>query len=129
MTTEITILTYAALLQVGQFVIYSIITRRQVPLEIAFGPRDTPYEVTGVAGRLKRALTNHYEALILFTIAVVVITLADQSTPTTRTCAWVYLIARVAYVPAYAFGLIPWRSLIWFIGLIATITMLLAALL
>ncbi|MEO0664213.1 MAG: MAPEG family protein, partial [Pseudomonadota bacterium] len=36
--------------------------------------------------------------------------------------------ARVAYVPAYYFGLAPWRSIIWFIGFAATALMLLAAL-
>jgi uncharacterized MAPEG superfamily protein len=46
----------------------------------------------------------------------------------TETCAWAYLAARVAYVPAYAFGLTPWRSVIWAGGLIATTIMLVAAL-
>ena len=55
-------------------------------------------------------------------------TLGDQSTTTTQTCAWIYLGARIAYVPAYALGLSPWRSVIWFIGLLATTSMLIAAL-
>jgi uncharacterized MAPEG superfamily protein len=38
-------------------------------------------------------------------------------------------MARVLYIPAYAFGLTPWRSLIWLVGLSATLAMLLAALL
>jgi len=74
-------------------------------------------------------MNNHFEALILFTIAVLVITLSDQSTSFTATCAWTYLVARIAYVPAYAFGLSPWRSAIWFIGFLATMFMLIAALL
>ena len=46
----------------------------------------------------------------------------------TAACAWTYLIARILYVPAYAFGLVPWRSLIWMVGFGATTLMLLAAL-
>ncbi|HBS48717.1 MAG TPA: hypothetical protein DEA05_00820, partial [Rhodobacteraceae bacterium] len=94
----------------------------------AVGPRDEPRQLTGVAGRLQRALTNHFEGLILFGIAAGVIALTDQSTTVTAACAWVYLAARALYVPAYAFGLTPWRSLIWSVGFLATVVMLLAAL-
>jgi uncharacterized MAPEG superfamily protein len=128
MTTELTILTLAALLQVLQFCAYSFTANQQVSRKVAFGPRDTAVELTGTAGRLKRAMNNHFEGLILFTIACIVVTLADQSTPFTTTCAWTYLIARILYVPAYAFGLSPWRSLIWAVGFIATTAMLVAAL-
>jgi len=42
--------------------------------------------------------------------------------------AFTYLGARILYVPAYVLGLAPWRSLIWFVGLAATVAMLLSAL-
>ena len=77
--------------------------------------------------RLARALDNHFEGLILFTLAVVVVTLGDAASPFTAACAWTYLAARVPYVPAYAFGLAPWRSLVWLIGFLATLAMILAA--
>ncbi|MCU0912191.1 MAG: MAPEG family protein, partial [Rhodobacteraceae bacterium] len=80
-------------------------------------------------GRLYRALDNHFEGLILFTIAVVAITITDQSSALTTLCAWTYLVARVLYVPAYAFGLVPWRSVIWLVGFVATVLMLVATLL
>ena len=128
MTPELTALTLAALLQAGQFFAYSITAQKQVGRAYAASSRDEPRQLTGVAGRLQRALTNHFEGLILFTIAVLVVTLGDQSTGFTATCAWIFLIARIAYVPAYAFNWVPWRSLIWAFGLFATIAMLLAAL-
>lgn len=128
MTPELTALTLAALLQVLQFMAYSITANRQVGSKAALGPRDTPVQLTGTAGRLQRALNNHFEGLVLFTIACVVISASGQSTGFTATCAWVYLGARVLYVPAYALGLSPWRSVIWMVGLFATLLMLLAAL-
>ena len=128
MPTELTVLALAGLLQLLQFCAYSVAANRQVGLRVALGPRDTKPELTGTAGRLQRALNNHFEGLILFTLAVVVVTLADESSPVTRASAWVYLAARTAYVPAYAFGLSPWRSVIWSVGLLATATMLIAAL-
>ncbi|KGB80536.1 MAG: MAPEG family protein [Pseudomonadota bacterium] len=129
MTPELTALTLAALLQVLQFFAYAAAANAQVGPKTAMGPRDTPMHVTGLAGRLHRALSNHFEGLTLFTIAVVVTTLSDQASPFTATCGWVYLAARVAYVPAYALGLSPWRTLIWALGFVATVAMLLAAVL
>ncbi|PTX57182.1 putative MAPEG superfamily protein [Litoreibacter ponti] len=128
MTTELYILTLAALLQVVQFCLYSVTANLQVGPRTAIGPRDKKIELTGTAGRLQRAMNNHFEGLILFTIAVVVVTLSDQSSPLTRTCAHVYLIARILYVPAYVQGLAPWRSVIWLAGFGSTVLMLIAAL-
>lgn len=128
MTPELHILLLAALLQVVQFMLYAIAANLQVGTKYSMGPRDEKREVTGLAGRLQRAMNNHFEGLILFTIAVVVITLSDKSTNFTQLCAHTYLIARIFYVPAYAQGLTPWRSVIWFVGFAATVAMLIAAL-
>lgn len=135
MTNELTVLTLAALLQVVQFALMSIPANLELGTSKTLSPRD-PARLGGDlqslvsprTGRLIRAMNNHFEALILFTIAVLVITLSDQSGPLTQTCAWVYLAARIAYIPAYAFGLTPWRSLIWFTGFLATCIMLITAL-
>ena len=128
MTPELSALTLAALLQVLQFVAYSVTANRQVGPKKAMGPRDEPVQLHGTAGRLQRALNNHFEGLILFGIACVVISQSNQSSSFTAACAWVYLAARVAYVPAYVLGLAPWRSVIWLIGFGATVLMLIAAL-
>ena len=129
MTPELTVLALAGLLQIVQLCLYAVAGNRQLGPRYAAGSRDEPRALTGTAGRLQRALNNHFEGLILFTLAVVVVTLAQKSSPLTEACAWAYLAARVLYVPAYAFGLTPWRSLIWAAGFLATATMLVAALL
>lgn len=129
MTPELTALAFAALLQAGQFGLYSVLANMQVDLETSLGPRDNAVELTGAAGRAKRAMNNHFEGLILFTIAVLVVTLGDQSTPVTQTAAWTYLGARILYVPSYMFGWVPWRSVIWMVGFAATLTMIVASLL
>ncbi len=135
MPPELTALTLAGLLQVVQFVLVSIPANLQLGTGKTLSPRDPERmpkplaeQVTPRIGRLFRALNNHFEGLILFTLAVVVVTLSGQSSPLTAACGWVYLAARVLYVPAYAFGLVPWRSLIWITGFAATTIMLLAAL-
>lgn len=135
MTTELTVLALAALLQAVQFALMAIPANLELGVAKTASPRD-PQRLGGhlmdqaspTTGRLYRAFNNHFEALILFTIAVVVVTLGDQSSVVTRTAAWIYLGARVLYIPAYAFGWTPWRSLIFFVGFAATFTMILAAL-
>ena len=128
MPTELTVLALAGLLQVGQFGLMAVPLNLQLGTRYTAGPRDVPPEMSGVAARMFRAFNNHFEALILFSIAVVVVTLGEQSTGVTRACAWIYLVARIAYIPAYASGIHYVRSLVWFAGFLATAVMLLAAL-
>ena len=136
MTPELTALTFAGLLQGLQFAVMSIRANIELPAGKTLGPRDPDRlgkplieQVSPKTGRLMRAMNNHFEGLILFTLAVVVITLGDKATGFSAGCAWTYLIARVVYVPCYYFGLTPWRSVVWFIGFCATMLMLLSTLL
>lgn len=135
MPAEVTVLALAGLLQVVQFGLMSVPANIELGTAKTLSPRDPQRmsrplmdQTSLITGRLYRAFNNHFEALILFTLAVVVVTLGDQSTAVTRTAAWIYLIARVAYIPAYALGWVPWRSVIYGVGLLATVVMLLAAL-
>lgn len=128
MTQELTILVYAALLQAFQLSLAIVFGDTQTGIKYGASARDTPRPLTGLAGRIDRALTNHYAALALFSIAVVVLTLGNKSTPLTVNCAWAYLAARIAYVPCYAFGIAYVRSVLWTIGFLATLIMLFVAL-
>ncbi len=136
MTPELTVLAYAIILQALQFCWLSVAANRELGTGKTASPRDPERLggkrleelVTARTSRLFRAMNNHFEALILFTAAVAVISLADKNTGFSAICAWTYLGARVLYVPAYYFGLSPWRSLIWFVGFTATMLMLLSAL-
>jgi uncharacterized MAPEG superfamily protein len=129
MPVEVQVLAYAAILQFIQIVLMAIPVNMQLGPKYTAGPRDEERKPSGVPGRLKRAVDNHFEGLALFTIAVVVMVLGEASSALTAQCAWAYLIARVLYVPAYASGVHLIRSLIWAVGFFATLTMLLAAVL
>lgn len=129
MTPELTALALAALLQAGQLALAGAVMNRDVGVEFNAGPRDTTPQFSPMTGRLRRAVANHFEALTLFTIAVLVVTLGGAASGFTAACAWVYLAARVLYIPAYAFGWTPWRSVIFGVGASATLAMIIAALL
>ncbi|TGD43496.1 MAPEG family protein [Pseudotabrizicola sediminis] len=130
MTPELTVLALAGLLQAVQFLFFAVPANMELGTGYTSSARDKPpsRQLSTRTARMQRALNNHFEGLILFTLAVVVVTLGQQSTPVTQTAAWVYLAARVLYIPAYALGLRPWRSVVWGIGFAATITMIVAAL-
>ncbi len=130
MTPELTALALSGLLQAAIFVPFSMRANRELGAGYTTSPRDrAPSKpMSELTGRLQRTLNNHFEGLILFTLAVVVVTLGNQSSAVTQTAAWVYLASRIVYVPAYALGWKPWRSAIWMVGFAATLTMILAAL-
>lgn len=130
MTPELTALTLAGLLQMVQFILFAVPANLELGTRYTSGPRDRAPErpLSTLTGRLQRAMNNHFEGLILFTLAVVVVTLSGQSSPVTAACAFAYLGARVLYIPAYALGWRPWRSAIWAVGWFATLGLMLAAL-
>lgn len=128
MTAELTALALAAILQAGQILLAGWFMTRDAGVEYNAGPRDSEPTLSPLTKRLRRAVANHFEGLAFFTIAVVVVTLSGSASGLTAACAWIYLAARVLYVPAYAFGWTPWRSVIFGVGLTATLVMILAAL-
>lgn len=130
MTPELTALTLAALLQAVQFILYAIPANLELGTRYTGGSRDFPpdQQMSKRTARLGRALDNHFQGLILFGIAATVISISGQSSALTAFCAYAYLFARVLYIPAYAYGLNPWRSIIWAVGFLSTMIILLVAL-
>ncbi|MGJ8546506.1 MAG: MAPEG family protein [Sulfitobacter sp.] len=130
MSAELTVLTLAALLQVVQFLLYALPANREIGPGYTMSARDRAPSraLSDKTARLGRAFDNHFEALILFAIAALVIEVSGQNSALTAACAWTYLIARILYIPAYALGLRPHRSLIWCVSWLALTLMLIAAL-
>ncbi len=136
MTPELTVLALAALLQFAQFTLMAVPANLELGPGKTLSPRDRARmggsmeeQLSPRTARLYRAMNNHFEGLILFTIAVVVVTLSGQANALTAACAWIYLAARILYVPCYAFGWTPWRSLVWAAGFVATFVIVASTLL
>lgn len=92
----------------------------QVGLGTLLKPRDDMPVLTGVAGRLDRAQLNSIVAMALFAPAVLILAHKGISTSSTLFAAQAFLVARVLYVPLYAFGLPGVRTLVWGVGFFAT---------
>lgn len=81
--------------------------------------RDTPAEETPLGGRLRRATANGIESIAVFAPLVVVAQLAGVSNVWTQSAAVAFLVSRVLYLPAYALGLVPGRTVVWAVGFFA----------
>jgi uncharacterized MAPEG superfamily protein len=84
--------------------------------------------LTGVAGRLARASTNFAETFPYFAALVLAVEITGHRDAYSYWGAALYVGARVAYLPLYAFGVFLVRSLVWNVGT-AGIVLLLVALL
>jgi uncharacterized MAPEG superfamily protein len=91
--------------------------------------RDEPVPpLTGVAGRLARALANFLETFPLFLALVVVVHINGGYGSLSKWGALLYLAGRVAYLPLYAFGAYLVRSLAWNVASAGILLLLVSAL-
>ena len=84
--------------------------------------------LTGVAGRLARASANFAETFPYFAALVLAVEVTGQRDAYSYWGVVLYVGARVAYLPLYAFGVFLVRSLVWNVAT-AGIVLLLVALL
>ncbi len=68
------------------------------------GDRDSPPEMSVIAGRLDRAKNNMLEILPIFLALALLALVKGGNTSEVAHAALVFLIAHVAYVPAYVSG-------------------------
>jgi uncharacterized MAPEG superfamily protein len=114
MTVELTLLTLAVALGGIHIVLASHAASWQRGYRWAASARDNQARpLTGVAGRLDRALDNFSETFPLFAAAVLAAHIAGKTGELTRWGAGLYLGARMAYLPLYAAGIYMIRSLVW----------------
>ena len=84
--------------------------------------------LTGVAGRLERALRNFCETFPLFAALVFAAYAVGRHNALTEWGAVLYFAARLIYLPLYAFGVPLVRSLIWNVAALGMALMLVAVL-
>ncbi|MGA9250877.1 MAG: MAPEG family protein [Roseobacter sp.] len=118
--TEITVLVLYGFLVIITLLLQATGAMTQLGMGYLLGSRDEIRTVSGIAGRLERALNNSITAMVLFAPAILLIVVTDSSTNQSVLAAQVFLLARIVYVPAYAFKLTGIRSLAWTVGLLST---------
>ena len=94
-------------------------------LAVILGPRDHVRPYTVVGGRASRALANMQEALPVFLALALMNMILGTAAGLAITGGWIFLVARVLYVPAYFAGIPVLRTLIWMCGWVGLVMMLL----
>jgi uncharacterized MAPEG superfamily protein len=127
MTLELKILALSVILGLIQIVLASHTASLQRGYLWTASSRDEPAPpMTGVAGRLERALDNFAETFPLFAAAVLTAHVAGIHSWMTEWGVQLYFWARVAYVALYAGGFFLVRSLVWNVGTLGIVLLLLS---
>ena len=118
MTPSLMALVGVLILAFVQILLFDVARTGQYGLKWNTGARDEDMPpLSPMAGRLKRAQDNLFETLPLFIGAVLVAHVAGRETQNVAIGAHVYLVARMLYVPLYAFGVKQIRSLVWLVSI------------
>jgi uncharacterized MAPEG superfamily protein len=118
MTTALTLVVWSLILAFIQIILFDVVRTSQYGLNWNTGPRDEAVpEISPMGGRLKRAQDNLFETLPLFIAAVLVAHISGRETDMVTLGAEIWFVARVVYVPLYAFGVRQIRSLVWLVSI------------
>jgi uncharacterized MAPEG superfamily protein len=121
MSPDLKYLLFSVILAFVQVLIAAATANQQVGLSTLAGNRDDLSDLTGVAGRAKRAHLNMIENLVLFAALVLIAAAAGKANAATATGAAIFFWGRLAHAVIYLIG-IPWlRTLAWFVSVIGMI--------
>lgn len=112
--TEITVLVVSLVLFFVQLGLQGMLATRELGSKWNAGPRDGDRKPTGAyAGRAQRALDNFKETFPVFLGLALALVATDRAGGLGALGAWLWLLARIGYVPLYLFGIPYIRSLVW----------------
>jgi uncharacterized MAPEG superfamily protein len=128
MTIELKILAWSVVLGLVQILLSAHSASLQVGYRYTAFAREAHTPLTGVAGRLERALRNFMETFPLFVAAILVVHVTGRRSSLSEIGAEMYLAGRVVYLPLYAAAVPLVRSLVWNVATIGIVLVLLALL-
>ena len=128
MNLELAMLVASCALCLIQIVVVSHAASHQRGYRWTASPRDSEVApLTGIAGRLERALRNFLETFPVFVAALLLVHVLGRDGVLSRWGAVLYFSARVAYLPLYAAGVPLIRSLVRNVAFFGIVLLLLAA--
>ena len=118
LTPDLKYLLFAAILTFVQMLIAAMGANQQVGLPALAGNREGLPELTGWAGRAKRAHLNMIENMVLFTALVLIAQVAGKADAMTAMGAAIFFWARLVYAGIYLAGISWVRTVAWFVSVI-----------
>lgn len=119
MTIELAVLAWGCVLALVHVFAAVRVKTRQYGTKWNMGARDEelpPPEP--LVGRLARAQANYFETFPVMIAAVLIVTIAGLASPWTALGAWLWLGARIVYLPLYAMGVPVVRTLAFFVSMV-----------
>lgn len=118
MQAEITILVLGAVLLLVHIFAAAHFRTRQYGVDWNMGARDEPPPpLQAVAGRLFRAQSNFQETFPIAIIALLGVVIAGRADGVSALGGWIWICARIVYLPIYAAGIAKIRTLVFLISL------------
>lgn len=119
MPVELTILAWAALLLVVHIFLAVHLKTRQYGPKWNLGARDEEVPaLNSLAGRLQRAEANFLETLPIAIIALMGVVVANRTSASTALGGWIWLGARIVYLPLYAAGVPVIRTIAFIVSIV-----------
>ena len=119
MPVELRILALGAVLLLVHIFAAVQVKTRQYGRKWNVGARDGPLPpLNPLAGRLARAEANFTETFPIAIVALIGVVLAGRTSGLTALGGWIWLGARVVYLPLYAAGVPVVRTLVWTVSVI-----------
>jgi uncharacterized MAPEG superfamily protein len=122
---EIFVLAWGAVLLLANIFLAGHLKTKQYGADWNIGARDEampPLEPH--AARVKRAQDNLAETFPIAVVALFGVVLAGRTSDTTTIGAWVWLAARVIYLPIYWLGIKGIRTVVFLISLVGLVMVL-----
>ena len=118
MSPDLKYLLFSTLLCFVQVLIAATGANQAVGLPTLAGNREGLPDLTGWAGRAKRAHLNMVENMVVFTVLVLVAAAAGKANAMTAMGAMVFFWGRLAYAVIYIAGIAWLRTAAWFVSVI-----------
>jgi uncharacterized MAPEG superfamily protein len=114
MPAEILVLALGVALLFAHISMQAILATLELGRSWNASARDERVQVKGVyAGRAERALKNYLETFAALIALSLALTVLNKTGGLGATGAWIWLLARIVYIPLYLMGIPYIRSAVW----------------
>jgi uncharacterized MAPEG superfamily protein len=118
MTIELGILAWGCILGIVHIFIAVRFKTRQYGSKWNIGARDEILPPPSpIVGRLARAQANFFETFPIAAAGLIIVSVAQMTSWWTMLGAWLWLGARIAYLPLYALGVPVVRTLVFIVSI------------
>lgn len=125
MNLELFCLAWAVILGLIHIMLAGHVRTKELGLSWNMSARDGELpQLSVLAGRLARAQANFFETFPLFATVILIAAVTQTFSVYSHWGALIYLLARIIYLPIYAFGIPKIRTVVWLISMLGLLLVL-----